>query len=250
MSMHPHVRSWIVLASLTAAVAAAAAAPLAAQQPTAAAKPGDKAKPTMTMDTTKSKTDSARAATAAAGLPEGYRARTDRGAPLTSVKVATMAPGVHVTTGPATILWREQDRVNGRFHTLATFHQTKKPAHPEAYGMFFGGDALNGEGQKYTYFLVRGDGKFLIKRRDGAGTTNVTPDWTAHPAIKQQDAEGKATNKLEIDAKASSDKVRFSVNGQTVHEMDQKDAELNGIVGLRVNHNLDLHVEGFDIHRL
>ena len=134
-------------------------------------------------------------------MPAGWSARPDGTGDLKSVKFVTMAPGYHVTLGPATILYRKTDRANGPFHTLATFHQMKKLEHSEGYGLFMGGQSLDGKDQKYTYFLVRDDGKYLIKRRDGEKTTEVTKGWTAHPAVKKGDAEGRATNLLEIDAK-------------------------------------------------
>jgi hypothetical protein len=52
-----------------------------------------------------------------------------------------------------------------------------------------------------------------------------------------------------VDNKSNPSKVRFLVNGQEVHAVDAKDMAVDGAVGLRVNHNLDLHVEGFDVHR-
>lgn len=182
-------------------------------------------------------------------LPAGWSARPDGTGDLKSVKFVTMGPGYHVTLGPATILYRKSDRANGPFHTLATFHQMKKLEHSEGYGLFMGGQALDGKDQKYTYFLVRDDGNYLIKRRDGDKTSEVTKGWTAHPAVKKGDAEGKTTNLLEIDAKQNPSKVDFKVNGQTVYTADAKNTTTNGIVGLRVNHNLDLHVEGFDLHQ-
>jgi hypothetical protein len=182
-------------------------------------------------------------------LPAGWSARPDGGEDLKNVKFVTMEPGYHLTLGPATILYREKDRVDGPFHTLATFHQMKKLEHPEGYGLIFGGQALNGNGQKYTYFLVRDDGTYLIKRRDGEKTSEVTKGWTAHPAIKKGDAQGKAANLLEIDAKQDPSKVGFKVNGQTVYTTDAKTMDVKGIVGLRVNHNLDVHIEGFDVHK-
>jgi hypothetical protein len=39
------------------------------------------------------------------------------------------------------------------------------------------------------------------------------------------------------------------VNGEPVYTMDTKAGDVNGTVGLRVNHNLDVHVEGLDVHR-
>ena len=44
-------------------------------------------------------------------------------------------------------------------------------------------------------------------------------------------------------------KGQFLVNGKPVHTADAKTMDLDGIVGLRINHNLDVHVEGFDVHR-
>jgi hypothetical protein len=182
-------------------------------------------------------------------LPAGWSARPDGTGDIKSVKFVTMAPGYHVTLGPAAIIYRKSDRANGPFHTLATFSQTKKLEHSEGYGLFMGGQALDGKGQKYTYFLVRDDGTYLVKRRDGDKTSEVTKGWTANPAVKKGNAEGKATNLLEIDAKQNPSKVDFKVNGQTVYTADAKTMDVKGIVGLRVNHNLDLHVEGFDLHQ-
>ena len=182
-------------------------------------------------------------------LPAGWSARPDGQGDVKNIKFAVMEPGYHLTLGPATILYREKDRANGPFHTLARFNQMKNPTHPEGYGLFFGGQALNGNGQKYTYFLVRSDGTYLIKRRNGEQTSEITKGWTAHPAVKKADAQGKATNLLEIDAKQNSSKVDFKVNGQTVHTADAKAVDPKGIVGLRVNHNLDVQIEGFDVHQ-
>jgi hypothetical protein len=83
----------------------------------------------------------------------------------------------------------------------------------------------------------------------GDKTSAVTKGWTPHPAVKKGDAQGKTTNLLEIDAKQNPSKIEFKVNGQTVHSADAKSMDVKGIVGLRVNHNLDLHVEGFDLHQ-
>jgi hypothetical protein len=194
-------------------------------------------------------TDSDRPVQDGGVLPAGWSARPDGEGDLKNVKFVTMEPGYHLTLGPATILYRQQDHVTGPFHTLAKFHQMKKLEHAEGYGLIFGGQGLNGTRQRYTYFLVRDDGTYLIKRRQGDKTSGVTRGWTAHPAISKGDAEGKATNLLEIDAKQDTSKVGFKVNGQTVHTADARTLDLKGIVGLRVNHNLDVHIEDFDVHK-
>jgi hypothetical protein len=182
-------------------------------------------------------------------LPAGWSARPDGEGKAANVKFVVMEPGYHLTLGPATILYREKDRATKGFHTLAKFSQTKKLRHSEGYGLFIGGDGLAGKNQKYTYFLVRDDGSYLIKRRNGDNTSEVSKGWTPHPSVKKADAEGKATNLLEIDAKQNPSKVDFKVNGQTVHSADAKEMNTKGIVGLRVNHNLDVHIQDFDLHQ-
>lgn len=181
-------------------------------------------------------------------LPAGWSARTDRDAPLSNVKFVTMGDGVHATMGPAAIFYRGADKVKVPFHAVASFTQTTAPMHPEAYGLFFGGKSLDGATQQYTYFLVRGDGKFLVKQRTGAETRNVSDGWTANAAVRSQDSTGKDTNKLEIDA-TTPGKVKFLANGTMVYEMDASAADADGIVGLRINHNLDVHVGGFGVHQ-
>lgn len=180
---------------------------------------------------------------AADQLPAGWMARPDRG-DASAVHFIAMGPGFHVHPGTAAILYRESDKVAGRFHTIVKFAQTQAPSHPEGYGLFFAGADLQGAGQKYTYFLVRGDGKYLVKTRDGAQTASVV-DWTDSDAIAKQDEAGKCTNTLEIDATGA--KVAFIVNGKKVYEMDAPNR--GGVVGLRVNHNLDVHIDGFAVHQ-
>lgn len=179
-------------------------------------------------------------------LPAGWSARPDADGKVKDIKFVVMEPGYHLTLGPATILYREEDRVEGPFHTQATFHQMKKLEHAEGYGLIYGGQSLAEKGQRYTYFLVRDDGTYLIKRREGEQTTEITKGWIPHPAVKKSDAQGKASNLLEIDAKKDPRKIDFKVNGRTVHTA--KSPDLKGIVGIRANHNLDIHVEGFVVH--
>lgn len=182
-------------------------------------------------------------------LPAGWSARADESAGTANVRVVPMGKGIHVTLGPAIILYRASTAGAGPFHTLATFTQTKPTTHAEGYGLFYGGKGLDGAAESYTYFLIRQDGTYLVKRREGEKTTEITKGWVASPAVRKIEGKGSATNLLEIDAKRDPTKVVFLVNGQPVHTLDAKAADVNGIVGMRVNHNLDLHVDGFDVHR-
>ena len=77
----------------------------------------------------------------------------------------------------------------------------------------------------------------------------MVPYWVPSAAVKKPDAKGAATNLLEVDHKKDPSKVRFLVNGQEVYATEAKNMQTDGDVGLRINHNLDVHVEGFDVHR-
>lgn len=184
------------------------------------------------------------AAPLAAQLPAGWSARPDRG-DASGVKFVAMGPGFHVSPGQAAAIYRDEDKAEAKFHTLVTYTQTKAPTHPEGYGMLFGGSDLQGAAQKYTYFLIRGDGMYLVKTRSGEKPAAVV-DWTASDAIQKADSTGKATNQIEVDA--SGAKVVFKVNGKPVYTMETADRA--GIVGLRVNHGLDVHISGFAVHKL
>ena len=191
----------------------------------------------------------ATATAGAAAAPAGWTIRPDGKGDAAKVKVVGMGQGLHITTGPAIVLYRADTKGSGAFHTLARFTQTKPSAHPEGYGLLFGGKALDGPAQQYFYFLVRQDGAYLIKRRDGEKTSDISKGWVTHAAVVKPDAKGSATNLLEVDHKIDAAKLTFKVNGQDVHSMDAAGLDLDGIVGIRTNHNLDLHVDGFDVHR-
>ena len=136
--------------------------------------------------------------------------------------------------------------MTGRFVASASFTQMKAPTHPEAYGIFFMGKNLNAPDQSYAYMLVRGDGKVMVKHRAGKDVHTVM-DWTDNAAVVKQDASGKATNTLSVDA-SRPDSVRLLVNGKQITAMaDGYMGSAKGFVGLRVNHNLDVHVADFTV---
>ena len=188
-------------------------------------------------------------------FPPGWNVRTEpnrqtgQPAPLANVKFQTMgAGGLHTTVGPAAIYWRNQDTVSGNYHIVAKMTQMKNPAHPEAFGIFLGGKNLADSGQTYTYLLVRPiDGMYSIRRRTGY-TTRPTAivEWTASDAVIKSDSTGNASNELSVEVKGG--KAKYMINGKEVHTGDA--AELNGVVGYRVNHNLDVHLGPLGIHKI
>lgn len=182
---------------------------------------------------------------AGGSLPAGWSVRLDSGSTKPDgVKVMPMGGGIHFTTGPAGIYWRAADTKKGAYEVHASFNQVEPSAHPEAYGLFVGGSDLAAAGQKYTYFLVRQDGKFMISKRDGAKVTPIVP-WTDNAAVKKTDAAAKGTNMLSI--VVAADKVRFLVNGTEVNSQPTASVDAAGVAGMRINHNLNVHVDGFGV---
>lgn len=185
---------------------------------------------------------------AAPALPQGWTMRLDReNANAAQVKFVTMGDGFHATTGPAAIFFSPAQTGKGQFRVTATFTQTKAPTHPEAYGLFVGGKNLDKPDQEYGYLIVRGDGKYAIKHRAGAEVHTVQ-DWTEHPKLNKQDAAGKATNTLAVEVGATH--VKMFVNGAEVKQWERAYWQGEGQLGLRINHNLDVHVSDFKVEPL
>jgi len=182
-------------------------------------------------------------------LPPGWHARADRADQnVSEVMFMAMGSGFHVRTGPAVILWNAEHSGEGNYTVTATFTQGKTPERLDAYGIFFGGSDLSGEGQAYTYFLVRHDGRFIVKNRLGMERPPTIIEWTEHAAVAKPDESGSSQNTLSVEVGA--DKVRFLANGSEVASLDRSAvAATNGVAGLRVNHGLDLIVEGFAVSK-
>ena len=185
---------------------------------------------------------------AAGGLRvPGWTARFDRAeAKPAQVSFTRMGKGYHVTAGPAAVYYDAKQTASGNYTVRGSFTQTKAPTHPEAYGLFAGGQNLTGAAPSYVYFVVRGDGKYLVKHRANATEVHTLVDWTASPALKAAGTDGKASNALEI--RVAADSVRFVANGTPVAAVSRQEVGgMNGVAGLRVNHNLDVHVDDFAV---
>ena len=183
-------------------------------------------------------------------LVKGWTGRTDKKEQdIKNAKFFEVGGGLHVTAGPPAIYWNPANTASGDYTVKATFTQTKAPAHPEAYGVFMGGTTLDADSQNYLYCAVFGTGMFSIKHRFGSEVHTLV-ERKPSDAIRKADAEGKATN--EIAWKVTGDKVACVINGTEVQSFPKADligngklVSTDGIYGLRVNHNLDVHVAGF-----
>ena len=190
-----------------------------------------------------------------AQAPKGWRMRVDRSTSASdpdaagAIKFVTMGTGFHATNPQAAVFWNTANTVTGNYTLKGTFTLVRPSGHTNYYGLVFGGGGLEGAAQSYVYFLVAQDGTWLIKRRDGdASATDVAPK-TPNDAVRKPDATGKSTNALEV--RVMADKIDYVVNGTVVHSTPKtgQTAKTDGIYGLRVNHLLEVHVDGFGVSK-
>jgi hypothetical protein len=153
--------------------------------------------------------------------------------------------GLHVKGGPAGTFWDARNNAAGNYTLKATFHLNQPSSHTNYYGLVFGGAQLEATNQAYSYFVVAQDGSFLIRHRVGNDVKDVAR--APHQAVKRPDGTGRSTNTLEV--RVTADTVSYVVNGTVVHSLAKNAVTTDGIVGFRVNHQLDVAVEGFELQR-
>ncbi len=163
----------------------------------------------------------------------------------TGLKFVTMGTGFRATTGPTVILFDPNEDWEGPYTAKATLTMTKLASHQVAYGLFVGGQDLDTDKQRYTYFEIRQDGKYLIRKRSGSTTTDVGGSWADHAAIQKPNASGSQTNELAI--QVGRDAVVFMANGQTVATHPATAVDVVGMSGLRIGHGLDVQIDGFSV---
>ena len=161
------------------------------------------------------------------------------------LRLTRTGTSLRATTGPNVVFFDPQEDWEGQYTVKATFTQLKPASHQVAYGLFFGGTNVDQNTQRYSYFVIRQDGQFLIKRRNGAATTNVAGDWTENAAVVKADASGKQVNELTV--RVAKDAVTFMVNGKEIAKHPASAMDMVGMIGLRIGHGLDIQVDNFSV---
>jgi len=192
----------------------------------------------------------------AAQAPKGWMVRADRSTSATdpdgagTIKFVTMGSGFHATTPQAAVFWNPANTITGNYSLKGTFTLIKPSGHVNYYGLVFGGSSLETSAQSYIYFLVAQDGTWLIKRREGDVNTQDVKAKTASDAVRKPDDKGTSTNALEV--RVQADKIDYLVNGTLVHSTPKTGltAKTDGLYGLRVNHLLEVHIDGVSATKL
>ena len=180
----------------------------------------------------------------AAQAPEGLRMRVDESIDpadpddVPEVSVRAVPNGIRVQTGPAVMLWRDDQRATGNYTLSGRFTLEQPSSHRNYYGLVFGGRNLQSENQWYLYFMVAQTGHFVVINRIDNVNTNYIVNHTENAAVRRPDASGRSVNDLAVRVGAS--RIEFVVNGTVVHAMDKTGPLLdtNGNYGVRINHQL------------
>jgi hypothetical protein len=182
--------------------------------------------------------------------PAGWRVHTDPSQNAQdpdntpNLTFAAMGKGFHIVSGPAGTFWHPSNTANGSYVLRATFNLMEPSNHTNYYGLVFGGRDLEGQNQAYTYFVVAQDGTFQVRQRNGRQVTTVHGP-TANAAVRRPGANGQSSNALEV--RVAGDTISYVVNGTVVQSGPKGSVNPDGLTGVRVNHVLNVHVEGFAV---
>jgi hypothetical protein len=191
-----------------------------------------------------------------AQAPKGWKLRVDRSMSASDpdaageIKFVEMGSGFHATNPKAAVYWNPANTATGNYTLKGTFKLIKTSGHSEYFGLIFGGSALDGPAQSYIYFMVESEGTWLIKSRNGSSTAQIASSGSPSDAVKKADASGTSTNALEV--RVMADKIDFVVNGKVVNTMPKSGpaAKTDGVYGMRVNHMLEVQVDGFALSKM
>jgi hypothetical protein len=184
---------------------------------------------------------------------KGWMVRADRSTNATDpdaagdIKFMAMGSSFHAINPTAAVFWNPANAASGNFTLKGSFKLLKPSGHTNYYGLVLGGSELATAKQTYLYFLVAQNGSFMISRRAGDGPPTAIVPRTPNAAVVKPGADGTSVNALEVRVNGAN--VAFVVNGTVVHTAAKADlgTTTDGIVGLRVNHLLEVQIDGFGV---
>ena len=186
--------------------------------------------------------------------PAGWKWRTDVPATLGagdavgagSWHFVAMPPGWHITTGPGALLYpTTTSAARGNYRIEAEIFLFPGTAQNE-YGIFVGGEKLDGATPTYVAFVARRDGRAAILQRTAAGFTPLV-DWIVNDAVVPHPGgtSGTAKNVLGVDAGPAE--IVFTANGKPITKIARASVAVEGSFGFRVGADVNLHISTLDV---
>jgi hypothetical protein len=175
-----------------------------------------------------------------------------KGDKLENAKLATMGPGLHVTTGPAVTYWNPANKASGDYTVKATFNEQKYMNlndHPHPYGIMIGGNDLGTDSQSFLYCAAYGNGTFIMRGFNGSTPFQLGGRRPTADEIVNKAAGKDAPVKQEIGIQVKGDQVSCLINGKAVASYPKSDVvgpgklkSTDGVWGIRFAHNTEAHV--------
>ena len=196
-------------------------------------------------------------------LASGWKGKVDaneakNGSVINDSKFEGSAGSFTVASGPAGLFWNPADAQQGDFTVSATFTEPSymsAMSHPHSYGVFIGGNDLETENPTALYCMAYGNGNCIVR---AVPTTFAPPGPsgrrpTPNDAVKKAAGKGEPVTQ-EISMSVKGSQVTCSVNGTVVATMTKDDLvgegklkSIQGNVGLRFAHNVDVKVSNYKV---
>jgi hypothetical protein len=190
----------------------------------------------------------------------GWKGKEDtgnkQGLTVKDSKFAPEGKGFRLTTGPAALYWSDKNVAKGDYSVKATFTEPKQAfSHPHPYGVFIGGESLDGGTGNALYCVAYRNGNYIIRGFSGGKRFDIVPKGTPHDAVKKA-AGPEAEVVQEVGWTVKGDSVECVINGTSVWKGTKADVtgpgkltSTDGIAGIRVSHNSDAVVTGFAVSK-
>jgi hypothetical protein len=190
----------------------------------------------------------------------GWQGRVDaseatKGGKIEDSKVVLQGTEIQINNGPAAIYWNPANKGTGSYTVSATFTEPKYMSsndHPHPYGVFIGGSNLDNDKTKALYCAAYGRGTFIV-REFAPAVVNVNGRGAPSDAVHKAAGRGESVEQT-VAMSVKGDTVTCSINGTVVATYPKSEvtgagkiASTDGIVGLRVAHNVDVNVKDFKV---
>lgn len=186
----------------------------------------------------------------------GWQGRPDPGTgAVNDSSLDVKGSDIEIHTGPAMLYWNPANKGTGDFTVSATFTEPKYMSsndHPHPYGVFIGGSDLDTPNASALYCAAYGRGTFIV-RGFGPAAFQVNGRGGSSEAVHKAAGRGEQVEQT-IALQVKGDSVSCIINGTSVGTYPKSDLvaagklkSTDGIVGIRVAHNVDVNVKDFKV---
>jgi len=188
----------------------------------------------------------------------GWKGKEDagnrQGLTVADSKFAAEGKGFHVVTGPPALYWSDSHTATGDYAVRATFTEAKQGyTHPHPYGVFIAGQALESGAPTALYCAAYRNGTYIVRGFSGGKRFDVVAKPAASDAVRKAASPDEQVVQ-EVGWNVRGDTLECVINGTAVWRGTKADVTgpgklttMDGVAGIRVSHNSDALVTGFEV---